>query len=95
MFSKKFTWVNMAVSVVGYVCWLVWYYHRFDPTSPNHPPFYILVVSTLLPFLLSAALTLTLLCIPREIVSVYDPSSDKRFIIESGEVVEPNEEDEV
>ena len=96
----------MSVSVGGYVCWAVCYFHNIMYFYHYH--YIYLFFTRIIPFtlpvlLLSAILTIVLLvldrlslsCIPREKVSVYDPSSDKRFIIESGEVVEPHEEDEV
>merc|ERR1719471_1277313 len=69
-FSKKFTWVNMAVSAFGYVCWLVWYYFRFEVGgSEAHPPdmaYYDRTIpSTLSPLLMSAILTLLLLHLDR------------------------------
>ena len=110
MFSKKFTWVNMAVSVVGYVCWAVWFYHRFDHGAHEWYKYWFytqIIPSTLSPLLLSAILTLLLLhldrlsccCswtrVPGEVTSVYDPTTDKRMILENGELVEPPEETEV
>ena len=108
MFSKKFTWVNMAVSVVGYVCWAVWYYHRFDQGAYEWSKwnFYnIIIPPTLSLLLLSAILTLLLLhldrlsccCswtrVPGEVTSVYDPTTDKRMILENGELVDPPEDE--
>ena len=93
-FSKKFTWVNMGVSAVGYVCWLVWFYHKteFDP---------IIILCSLLPssvFLTFLFLHLDRLydCtgVPGEVISVFDPITDRRFIIKDGVVVEPPEEEE-
>ena len=98
MFSKKFTWINMAVSVVGYVCWAVWFFFRFGLIIG-------LMVITLPPLLLSAILTLLFLhldrlsccCswtrVPGEEISVYDPATDKRFVLKDGELVEPPEKD--
>ena len=108
-FSKKFTWLNMAVSAFGYVCWLVWYYFRFEvggSETRSKKLFYTgTIPSTLSPLLLSAILTLLLLhldrlccccsCtgVPGEEISVYDPTTDKRMILENGELVEPPEDD--
>merc|ERR1711988_1318190 len=68
MFSKKFTFVNMAVSVVGYVCWAVWYYHKFVfgarewyELEPEVAVYNEINASCLPLLLLSAFLTLLLL----------------------------------
>ena len=66
----------------------------------------LLVLLLLLsPLLLSAILTLLLLhldrlscfcsctAVPGEEISVYDPTTDKRMILENGELVEPPEDD--
>ena len=64
-----------------------------------------IIPSTLSPLLLSASLTLLLLhldrlccccsctSVPGEEISVYDPTTDKRMILENGELVEPPEDD--
>ena len=101
MFSKKFTLVNMAVSVVGYVGWLVWYYFKAVYLDDIIP----IIIITLSLLLLSAILTLLLLhldrlscccsCtrVPGEVTSVYDPTTDRRMILENGELVEPSDDD--
>jgi len=99
-FSTKFTYVNIAVTTVGYVVWGVWWY--FGPFGYNIADFYILFValpSLVLSILLTALfLHLDKLCCcccnPMEQLSVYDPDLDRRFIMVNGEVVEDPEDDE-
>ena len=98
----------MAVSAVGYACWLVWFYYRIslgesefrkDEFSSIYTP------TTLSPLLLSVILTglflhLDRLCVccpctgvPGEEISVYDPSTDKRLLLVNSNLVEPPEVD--
>ena len=98
----------MGVSAVGYVCWLVWYYYRFEVGAYEWREdlfFSEYIPASLSLLLLSAMLTglflhLDRLCcccpctgVPGEEISVYDPSTDKRFIIKDGDLVEPTEGD--
>ena len=58
----------MAVSAFGYVCWLVWYYLRFEVggSEARKKLFYTgTIPSTLSPLLMSAILTLLLLHLDR------------------------------
>ena len=125
MFNKRFTWVNVGVSVLGYVCWFVWYYYRFGVnnfafdeeyyediedmfTKPKHEKvnFYNLYIPlSFPPLVLSVILTCLFLhldrlscccpctAVPGEEISVFDPSTDKRFVIKDGEMVEPPEDE--
>ena len=105
-FNKKLTWVNMAVSAVGYVCWGVWLYDRFEVESDelHRKLFYTMYIPiSLPPLLLSVLLTIlflhldTLCCccsstaVPGEELSVYDPDSDRRFVIRDGQLMKPSE----
>ena len=102
-FSKKYTWVNIAVSAVGFVCWLVWFYYKFVVRGIyNFSDVSSRLIKTLSGFLLTVILTVLFLhldrlccctCVPGEEISVYDPSTDKRMILVDGEVVELPEED--
>lgn len=107
MFSRKYTFVNMAVSILGYVHWLAWYYTRFAVGERERAKeifFSRQIPFSVSPLLLSAILTYCLLILdrlpcsllasraPGEVLSVYDPSTDRRYIMEAGEVVEPPEE---
>jgi len=91
-FSKKFTWLNITISTVGYVVWVVWAYFNsiFD---------FIIILPLHVSSILLTALFLHLdklcccCCNPREQLSVYDPDLDKRFIMLDGEVVEDLEGD--
>ena len=89
IFSKKFTWLNVAVSTIGFVVWRA----SLDWRD-----------TSVLSFLLVPSFILTALfihldcyccccCNSREQLSVYDPSLDKRFIMVDGEVVEDPEDD--
>ena len=95
-FSKKFTWVNIAFSSVGYVVCGVWSHFAYDTDLKE------LIYISLPPLILSILLTALFLhtdklccccCNPREQLSVYDPDLDKRFIMVNGEVVEDTEAD--
>ena len=99
-FSKKFTWLNIAVSTVGYVVW--WYYIVLPYTYLDEGLFFAIVLIFTLPLLVPSILLTALFlhldklcccCNPREQLSVYDPDLDKRFIMVDGEVVEDPEED--
>ena len=95
----------MAVSAVEYVCWGVWQYERFEQESdePHRKLFYIMFPIPLPFLLLSALLTIlflhldTLCCCcpstagPGEELSVYDPDSDRRFVIRDGQLMKPSE----
>ena len=96
-FSKKFTYINITVSSVGYVCLVVWWYFNFLLDD-----FIFVLVVTLPLHVLSIHLTALFLhldklpcccCNPKEQLSVYDPDLDKRFIMKDGEVVEDPEDD--
>ena len=107
-FSKKFTYINIVLSFLGYVSWLVWWYFSFithHPPCPSthHLIFYEYILPiTLPPLLISILLTILFLhldklpkccCDPREQLSVYDPDQNRRFIMRDGEVVEDKEDD--
>ena len=103
VFSKKFTWVNFAVSSVGYLSWAIWLYFRF---RGDWVYFNQILPSTLSPLLLSMILTILLLhldklsccsdcCLsPGEQLSVYDPLEDKRYIMVNGKIEDVPEDDE-
>merc|ERR1712066_390188 len=109
-FSKRFSWSNIGVSLVGYVTWAVWFYYRFDfgRYAWSRHDFYALhLSSTIPPLVLSAILTALFLhldrvccseCarVPGEQISVYDPVTDKRYIMDqdTGEIIPVPEEDE-
>ena len=105
-FSKKFTWINMAVSAVGFSCLLVWcslqYLNHVNIFQLEHFIFVFIPLVSFLPSLILTILFLHLdrLCsccsctgVPGEEISVYDPNMVKRFVIKDGELVEPPEED--
>ena len=102
-FSKKLTLVNIGVSIVGYVCWLVWFYYKFVVGGIyTFSDVSFRLIFSLSSFISSATLTGLFLfldrfcccaCVPGEEISIYDPSTDKRMILVNGEIVEPPEED--
>ena len=85
----------MALSIVGFGSWLVWFYLSFYLLNV----FQIFSITPLLSTILFTTLFLHLdklakcCCDPREKLSVYDPAQDKRFIMRDGEVVEDPEDD--
>ena len=98
----------MGVSAVGYVCWLVWFYYKFEFYADEWVKdafFSITIPRSLSPLLMSAILTglflhLDRLCsccpctgVPGEEISVYDPNTDKRLILVNNDLVEPPEDD--
>merc|ERR1719510_1524350 len=94
--SKKFTYINIAVSTLSYVVWGVWH---FSTDLVDH---FIVVGVPLILHVLSILLTALFLhldklccccCNPMEQLSVYDPDLDKRFIMVDGEVVDVPEDD--
>ena len=87
-FSKKFTWLNIAVSTIGYLVLEVWYYFSF----PDIFWFILLIIPLLV---VNIVITALFLCGPLEQLSVYDPDLDKRFIIVNGKVVEDLEDDDI
>ena len=105
MFSKKFSWINIGVSAVGYVAWSVWSYNNLDVRNVKYFFLNIHIPATLSPFLLSSFLTVLFLhldrlcsccscCLePGEEISVYDPHTDQRLLLRDGQMVEPPEED--
>jgi len=106
-FSTKFTYINIAVTTVGYVVWGVW--HHLGPFASHFGPFangrfhiYILI-AVLPPFVLSILFTALFLhydkmcggcCKPREQLSVYDPDQDRRFIMVDGDDPVDDRDDE-
>ena len=108
-FSKKFSWINIGVSAVGYVAWSVWGYYYLESYSVYLKlfpfTFLTLLIMTFTPFLLSSFLTVLFLhldrlcsccscCLePGEEISVYDPHTDQRLLLRDGQMVEPPEED--
>ena len=100
-FSKIFTYINITVSIVGYVSWVVvWWYFiiNFDQLII----LIYLIIPTIPPLVLSILLTALFLhldklccccCNPREQLSVDDPDLDNRFIMLDGEVVEDPKDD--
>ena len=93
MFRKRFTWINIGVSILGYVSWLVWYSYRFVHDEIDRHFFYHTILPTAVtPFVFSAALTALFLHQPREEISVYDPKLNQSFIKEK--VVDTIEDDE-
>ena len=108
-FSKRFSWYNIGVSVVGYVSWAVWFYFRFEfgKNEGWRRSFYeVYLAFSLYPLVLSIILTalflhLDSICcsecarVPAEEISVYDPSTDRRFIMdqETGKIIPVPEED--
>merc|ERR1712048_842052 len=96
-FSKKFTYINIAVTTLSYVVWGIWYFYTvwseahfliFFVALPLH------VLSILLTALFLHLDKLRCCCNPREQLSVYDPDLDRRFIMVDGEVVEDPEDDD-
>ena len=98
-FSKKFTWVNIAVSTVGFVVWLVWYYFSiigyYNSKYEAWEDYFIPTLVTTLSLHVSSILLTALFlhtdklccccCDPREQLSVYDPDLDKRMISKQSE----------
>ena len=65
-FRRRFTWMNIGVSFVGYISWLAWYYYRFvlcDFCDERDGQFFFIIIlpTVLTPFLLSASLTVLFL----------------------------------
>ena len=99
-FSKKFTWINILASTVGYVVWGLWLFSNFDWFLTLHLDWHLVgtYLSIHLAVLVSSILLTALFlhtdklccccCNPREQLSVYHPDLDKRFILVNGEVVE-------
>ena len=89
-FSKRFTYINMTVTTVGFVSWFLYFGVNFA-----------ILIFTLLLLLFSILLTALFLhldklpkcCNPREQLSVYDPDRDQRFIIVNDKIVEDPEDD--
>merc|ERR1719510_608951 len=96
-FSKKFTYINIAVSTVSYVVWGVWYYFTLKYPSEYWILCVILPLHVLSILLTALFLHLDKLCCcccnPMEQLSVYDPDQDKRLIMVDGEVVDVPEDD--
>ena len=108
-FSKKFTYINMALTIVSYVSWVVlWYFNigSYELSDHLNNVLYIsldfILTFTLPPLVLSILFTILFLhldklccccCNPREQLSVYDPDLDKRFIMVDGKVLEDPEDD--
>ena len=105
-FSKRFSWSNIGVSVVGYVSWAVWFYYRFEFYKGRRDFYEVYLPISLSPLVLSIILTalflhLDSICcsecarVPAEEISVYDPSTDRRFIMdqETGKIIPVPEED--
>jgi len=100
-FSPKLTYINIAVTTVGYVVWYVWYYFMGYWGPPDS---LILILGIALPLLvLSILLTAFFLhfdklcgccCNPMEQLSVYDPDMNKRFIMLDGEIVDDPDDEE-
>ena len=97
MFSKKFSWINIGVSAVGYVLWSVWYLNRFGwlfPAIISGPAFVLSVPLTVLFLHLDRLCSCCSCCLePGEEISVYDPHTDQRLLLRDGQMVEPPEED--
>ena len=95
IFSKKFTWVNIAVSTVAYLVWGVWMFWKLQWEIVQMFLSYILI--PIVPSILLTALFLHLdklcCCNPREQLSVFDPDLEKRFFMVAGEVVEDTDDD--
>ena len=100
IFSRKFTWLNVAVSTLGLVVWRVWSYFKYDKWYNVNVSYSLISILPL--SVLSILLTALFLhtdklcgccCNPREQLSVYDPDLNKRFIMVDGEVVEDPEDD--
>ena len=104
-FRSRFSWMNIGVSSVGHISWLVWYYYRFVFDELDGHFFSRLILPTvLIPFLLSAILTALFLLLdqlspcccdcfllPSTKISVYNPKLNKRFITINGKLVEATE----
>ena len=98
-FSKSFTYINITVTSVGYVCMVVWWSGEvgidLDIKSGilqyTLPLFVMSILLTALFLHLDKLLCCS--CDPREQLSVYDPDLDKRFVMLDGEVVEDPEDD--
>ena len=98
-FSTRFTYINIAVTTVGYVSWLVWLYCTAGVF--RRWAFYKYVLPCTLPFFVASILLTALFlhldklpfCNAREQLSVYDPDLKRRFIMVDGEVVEDPEDD--
>jgi len=92
-FSKKFSWLNILFSTVGYVVFVVRLYYNLFIRDFNDS------LLTTLPLYLSSILVAALFlhldklpcCNPREQLSVYDPDLDQKFIMLDGRVVEDPE----
>ena len=96
----------MALSIVGFVSWLVWWYYNFVTNIYVnlwlHNLFYDYILPITVPLLVFSILLTALFlhldklpkccCDPREQLSVYDPDLDERFIMLDGEVVEDPED---
>lgn len=97
LLSVQSSLTNAALTTVGYVSWVVWWYFA----KGISPLLYIFSISLPL-FLISILLTALFLhldklpcCNPREQLSVYDPDQNKRLIMVDGEVVDdPDDEEE-
>ena len=104
-FSKKFTWINILASTVGYVVWGLWLFSNFDWFLTLHLDWHLVgtYLSIHLAVLVSSILLTALFlhtdklccccCNPREQLSVYDPDLDKRFIKIDDKLVEDSDDD--
>ena len=94
-FSKKFTLLNIGVSAVSYLCWLFWFYFQVEEENDEYLIVFSMTASCLA---LSALLTILFLHVDNiccdcclsagELISVYDPSTDRRFILQEGAIVD-------
>ena len=91
-FSKKFSWINIGVSAVGYVACLVllhWWLIIY-----TGPPILLSLILTVLFLHLDRLCCCCSCCLePGEEISVYDPHTDQRLLLRDGQMVEPPEED--
>ena len=95
-FSKKFTYINIVLSIVGFGSWFVWFHFNIDTGT-----FFLIFTLPVLVFSILLSIFFLLLdkmpkccCNPREQLSVYNPDLDKRFIMLDGEVVDDPEDDD-
>ena len=81
----------MAVSVVGYICWEVWVYYsgkKFLGTLILSLPYLLLSTILTVLFLHLDRLCCCCSCTAGGVTSVDDPTTDNRFIMIDGELVE-------